>query len=153
MTVEPFVPDDFTVPRTLSTPELDLEPLGPEHNAADYAAWQSSIDHVQSTPGFEGRRWPDERMTLDDNRADLEMHAEHFRERVGFTYTVRDPQDGDVIGCVYIYPDGEGPQGRARVRSWVRRSHDHLDETLYRAVSAWLERDWPFTSVDYTGRP
>ena len=40
----------------------------------------------------------------DKNRADLQRHADDFRNRTGFTYTVLDPQSRDVIGCVYIYP-------------------------------------------------
>jgi hypothetical protein len=39
MTGQPFVPSDFAVPTELVTPAFRLEPLGPEHNAADYAAW------------------------------------------------------------------------------------------------------------------
>ena len=30
-------------------------------------------------------------MTLAENLADLEMHARHFADRRGFTYTVLDP--------------------------------------------------------------
>ena len=37
-----FVPDDFAVPRELVTSEFRLEPLGPQHNEADYEAWTSS---------------------------------------------------------------------------------------------------------------
>ena len=87
-----------------------LEPLGPQHNDRDYAAWTSSMDHIRATPGFAGREWPRE-MTLDENRGDLERHERDFAARTGFTYTVKDPGDGDVVGCVYIYPldDGPGP--------------------------------------------
>jgi hypothetical protein len=38
------------------------------------------------------------------------------------------------------------------VLSWVRESHAHLDIPLWRAVSAWLEADWPFTAVEYAPR-
>ena len=34
-----FVPEEFTVPRRLETPLFVLEPLGPQHNDEDYAAW------------------------------------------------------------------------------------------------------------------
>src|SRR5689334_22886714 len=34
-----FVPDEFDVPRELTTPQFRLEPLGPEHNEEDYEAW------------------------------------------------------------------------------------------------------------------
>ncbi len=69
-----------------------LEPLGPQHNVADYAAWTSSLDHIRATPGFADRSWPHE-MSSDENLADLERHARDFEARTGFTYTVLDPSD------------------------------------------------------------
>jgi hypothetical protein len=141
-----FVPEDFAVPTGLAAPRFRLEPLGPEHNERDYAAWTSSVDHIRATPGFE-RGWPRE-MTLDENRADLERHAKDFRERRGFTYTVLEPEGDDVIGCVYIYPSRDG-SADARVLSWARADHADLDGELRRAVSGWLADDWPFADVDY----
>ena len=85
------------------------------------------------------------------NRADLQRHADDFRNRTGFTYTVLDPAGRDVIGCVYIYPLPNSDQG-ARVLSWIRASHAQLDTPLWRAVSEWLASDWPFGSVDYAPR-
>jgi len=144
-----FVPEDFAVPGGLTADEFRLEPLGPQHNDADYAAWTGSMSHIQATPGFTGRGWPHE-MTLAENLGDLERHARDFAERRGFTYTVLSPSDGDVIGCVYIYPSrGET---EADVSSWVRADHAELDPVLYRAVSAWLEESWPFRSVKYASR-
>ena len=153
---ELFVPEDFTVPDGLTAGELRLSPLGPQHNESDYAAWTSSIDHIQATPGFSGRRWPHE-MSLDDNLHDLEQHARDFAGRRGFTYTVLSTDAGDVIGCVYIYPpNGQEPGGSGRrhatVRSWVRADRAALDPVLHDAVRAWLERDWPFDSIDYAPR-
>jgi len=148
--MDEFVPPDFDVPRRLETPEFVLEPLGPEHNGLDYAAWTSSMEHIAATPGWQDSRWPRE-MTLDENRADLERHADDFRNRTGFTYTVLDPESRDVIGCVYIYPLRDGEED-ARALSWVRASRSELDVALWRAVSSWLESDWPFASVDYAPR-
>jgi hypothetical protein len=90
-------------------------------------------------------------MTPDNNRADLQQHADDFRNRTGFTYTVLDPGDRDVIGCVYIYPLRDS-NGTAAVRSWVRKSHAHLDTPLWRAVTEWLGSGWPFTAVQYAPR-
>jgi len=90
-------------------------------------------------------------MTPDKNREDLERHADDFRNRKGFTYTVLDPGDRDVIGCVYIYPLRDS-DATAIVRSWVRKSHAHLDTPLWRAVTKWLESDWPFAAVQYARR-
>jgi len=148
--MEEFVPPDFDVPRRLETPEFVLEPLGPEHNELDYAAWTSSMEHIAATPGWQDSRWSRE-MTLDENRADLGRHADDFRTRTGFTYTVLDPESRDVIGCVYIYPLRDGEED-ARALSWVRASRSELDVALWRAVSSWLESDWPFASVDYAPR-
>ena len=82
-----FVPADFAVPGGLMAEQFRLEPLGPQHNTADYAAWTASIDHIQQTPGFAGTGWP-EPMSLADNLRDLERHAADFAQRRGFTYTV-----------------------------------------------------------------
>jgi hypothetical protein len=149
--VTDFVPAGFEPPRGLAGHGFLLEPLGPEHNERDHAAWMSSIEHIQTTPGFEGWGWPLE-MSLEENLADLEMHARDFASREGFTYTVLDPRTRDVIGCVYVYPAGDGAHD-AQVRSWVRASHAGLDATVWRAVSDWLASDaWPFTNVLYAPR-
>jgi hypothetical protein len=148
----PFVPAGFAVPGELATREFRLEPLGPEHNEADHAAWTSSLEHIQATPGFAGRDWPHE-MSLRENLGDLERHAEDFAARRGFTYTVLSAGTSEVIGCVYIYPPREtNPAHDVHVSSWVRADRADLDRVLYDAVSAWLERDWPFTSVSYAPR-
>jgi hypothetical protein len=145
-----FVPRDFEVPLGLETPEFVLEPLGPQHNEQDYEAWTSSMEHIAETPGFAGGSWPHE-MTQDENRADLQRHAEDFRNRKGFTYTVLDPVGRDVIGCVYIYPLRDRDYA-ASILSWVRKSHAHLDVPLWRAVTKWLASSWPFAFVEYAGR-
>ncbi len=144
-----FVPVGFEPPADLDTPEFRLRPLGPEHNASDYAAWTSSMEHIHATPGWESERWPRE-MTLEENRADLERHAGDFVSRAGFTYTVLAPDMGEVIGCVYIYPTKEG--GGASVLSWVRAASADLDAALYVAVSSWLKREWPFERFVYAPR-
>jgi RimJ/RimL family protein N-acetyltransferase len=145
-----LVPPDFDVPLGLATPDFVLEPLGPEHNEQDYEAWTSSLDHIAQTPGFPWGSWPHP-MTPDDNREDLQRHADDFRERKGFTYTVLDPGDRDVIGCVYIYPSRHSDDD-AIVQSWVRASHAQLDVPLWRAVTDWLASDWPFATVKYAPR-
>jgi hypothetical protein len=157
MSAELFVPEDFAAPDGLIAGELRLAPLGPQHNEADYAAWKSSIDHIRATPGFPDGNWPRE-MSLNDNLRDLERHAQDFAERRGFTYTVLRTGNGDVIGCVYIYPAGghepSATEGRrhASVQSWVRADCADLDPVLHDVVLAWLERDWPFDSIEYAPR-
>lgn len=145
-----LVPADFVPPETLETPLFRLEPLGPQHNASDYAAWSTSRDHIHATPGWESERWPDDR-SIDDNLRDLVRHAADFAARRGFTYTVLDPATSDVIGCVYLYPDEAGST-QAVVQSWVRAGSAELDIPLWEAVSGWLASSWPFATVAYAER-
>jgi hypothetical protein len=142
----PFVPPDFTVPQTLEGPEFRLEPLGPQHNDADYDAWSSSKEHIHATRGFEDSSWPDDR-TLEDNLRDLRRHADDFAKREGFTYTVLDPA-GEVVGCLYIYPAKDGLHD-AHVESWVRATRAELDAPLRETVDAWLRKQWPFERFHY----
>lgn len=145
---EPFVPADFQVPTTFAGPGFHLEPLGPVHNERDHEAWMSSIDHIRSTPGMNRRKWPAP-MTLEENLADMEMHAREFEDRVGFTYSILDGDE--VIGCVYIYPD-DRPDVDARVRSWVRVSRAEMDAEVWQSLSRWLAEEWPFERIDYAPR-
>lgn len=147
---DPFLPQDFIVPLTLQIGDLRLEPLGPEHNERDHAAWMSSLDHIRDTPGFDPseREWPVE-MSRAQNLADLEAHARHFEERAGFTYSILD--DDEVVGCVYIYPS-ERTGFDADVRSWVTRSRAESDAVVWEAVTAWLEAVWPFSNPKYAPR-
>jgi hypothetical protein len=148
----PFVPEDFGIPDDLGTPEFRLEPLGPQHNAADYAAWIDSIDHILDTPGFAHRDWPPRGgMSLDANRIDLVQHADDFALRRGFTYTVLDNSD-TVIGCVYIYPDSADP-AVTDVRSWVTSDRAEMDRPVYESVLHWLRTEWPFARISYAERP
>jgi hypothetical protein len=146
----PFVPSGFVAPLTLETEQFRLEPLGPQHNGPDYEAWSSSLEHIRATPGWETSSWPDDR-DLAKNLRDLQRHADDFAQRKGFTYTVLDPATGDVIGCVYIYPDKTGAHD-AKVLSWVRANRSELDAPLWRAVGGWLEDEWPFERPVYAER-
>lgn len=148
----PFVPDGFDVPRAFGGDGFRLEPLGPQHNEQDLAAWSGSIGHVRATPGFVGRTWPpEEGMSAEANLEDLVRHAQDFAERRGFTYTVLDGDD--VIGCLYVYPAKDVP-GRVSVSSWVRADRAPLDDVLHAAVTRWLAEVWPFEEerIDYAAR-
>lgn len=143
-----FVPPGFDPPTGLVAGGLRLEPLGPQHNERDFAAWTSSMDHIRRSPGFDKLRdWPRE-MSLAENRSDLERHAQDFAERAGFTYSVLDGVN-DVVGCLYIYPADDGIHD-AKVFSWVRVSQAGQDGALRRAVADWLTSDaWPFARPLY----
>ena len=153
MTSDAFVPSDFDPPTSLVTDQFRLEPLGPQHNESDHAAWTSSIEHIRSTPGYPDGNWPPPGgMTLENNLADLRRHADDFLRREGFTFTVLEPGDGDVIGCVYLYPSASDDWDLT-AHSWVRTDRADLDAPLADAVAGWLAADWPWERVDRRGRP
>jgi hypothetical protein len=84
MTADTFVPVGFDPPTSLVADEFQLEPLGPQHNEADHAAWMSSIQHIRATPGYPDGDWPPpDGMTLDENLTDLRRHADHFTQGKG----------------------------------------------------------------------
>ena len=153
-----FVPPDFVVPRRLIGNGFVLEPLGPEHTISDHVAWSGSIEHIHATPGFvaalwDGDEWPYP-MSVEQNLADLQMHAREFEAREAFAYTVLATDahrvaTTEVIGCAYIDPD-DGAD--AKVRCWVRADHAALDPVLADAVADWLRREWPFATVRVPGR-
>lgn len=152
MASETFVPVGFEPPTSLVTDRFRLEPLGPQHNEADHAAWMSSIEHIRATPGYPDGNWPpQEGMSLEANHSDLRRHAADFANGKGFTFTVLDPADDDVIGCVYLYPTSS-PDYDVTVQSWVRADRADLDGQLADAVAAWLGTDWPWKRVDACGR-
>lgn len=152
MASEAFVPVGFEPPTPLVTDQFRLEPLGPQHNEADHAAWMSSIEHIRATPGYPDGDWPPrDGMAPEANLRDLLRHAADFADGTGFTYTVLDPADGDVIGCVYLYPP-PSPQHDVTAQSWVRRDQADLDGPLAEAVAAWITTAWPWDRVDRCGR-
>jgi hypothetical protein len=74
----------------------------------------------------------------------------------GFRLAPLGPQHNEAD---YIYPlkdeePGAGTEGvpGAAVRSWVRADRAQLDRVVHDAVLAWLERDWPFHSIEYASR-
>lgn len=152
MASDVFVPAGFVPPTSLVTREFCLEPLGSQHNESDHAAWMSSIEHIRSTPGYSDGTWPPRSgMRLEDNLADLRRHADDFARRAGFTFTVLDPTDNEVIGCVYLYPSASA-EWDVTVRSWVRADKADLDAPLADAIARWLAADWPWQRVDRCGR-
>ena len=152
MTSDEFVPPGFDAPTSLVTDDFRLEPLGPQHNHADHAAWTSSVEHIRATPGYPDGSWPPvDGMTLEENLADLRRHAGDFTRGVGFTFTVLDPDDSDVIGCVYIYPS-RAEEWDVTVQSWVRADRSDLDAPLADSVARWLATHWLWERVSHCGR-
>ena len=86
-----------------------------------------------------------------DRWGELPAAGEGASRNITAPAPVLDLANRDVIGCVYIYPLPDSDYDACAL-SWVRESHAHLDTPLWRAVSEWLESDWPFAGVEYAPR-
>lgn len=100
-----------------------LEPPGPRHDTADYAARAAGIGHIRATPGC-GRASRPHQISL------------------ARTYPARGQGPG--------HPEAGG--WHAAVRSWVRADHAALDPVLCHAARAWLDRAWLLRSTAYAPR-
>lgn len=139
-----LVPDDFEVPARLEHERFRLRMLSVDDVVKDFDAICDRVDpQGQSKPPFVP--------TVAENLVDLGWHQKEFELRRSFAYTVVAPDESQVIGCVYVNPSETHD---ARVRLWVRRSawDEGLDPLLEGAVRDWIERDWPFESVDWADR-
>ena len=123
-----FVPADFVVPLRLETPQFRLEPLGPEHNDADYGAWSSSVEHIHATPGWEESSWPRD-MTLEENRADLQRHADAGTD-AGPAELQGLLQGSEVVGHQTVAQEAE------RGSDTFARTATHATATLTATVSS-----------------
>lgn len=149
MPIKPFVPQDFVVPSGLRTADFCLRMLTVHDVVKDYDAVMSSVEHCQT---IWGGKWP-VGLTLEQNLIDLGWHQKEFQTRRSFAYTVVNPDDTLVLGCVYIEPTvREGYD--AEVHLWARQSHleSGLEDMLFEAVQVWLAAEWPFASVAFPGR-
>ena len=82
---------------------------------------------------------------------DLCRHAADFAAGTGFTFTVLNPADSEVIGCVYLYPTASAAYD-VTAQSWVRADQAALDVPLADTVATWLAAEWPRERVDHQGR-
>jgi len=137
---------EFDAPRLIRSGPLRLEPLGPEFNALDHRAAQSSIEHLRYT--LQWGDWPSPEMTLEDNLRDLERHHGEFERGEAYAYTVLDPTGTACLGCVYLNPVPDRPRTLV-MAYWV--TEDQLergtDQHLVATVLDRVERGWPVDTV------
>lgn len=148
--ITPLVPVDFHVPDSLVSPEFTLKMLSVDHVVMDYDAVMMSVEHLKQV--WPGGTWP-EGLTLKQNLIDLGWHEKEFQLRQSFAYTVLDPQESRVTGCVYINPSRKHGHD-AVVCLWARQSElaSGMEDRLYAEVRNWLAAAWPFKSPAYPGR-
>ena len=151
MPKSPFIPKNFVVPPQLETPRMRLRCLTINDAVMDFAAVMTSADRLRRVFFADGK-WPDG-LTLEGNIADLGWHQVEFSNRTSFAYTVVNPDETEVMGCVYFKP-GDKQDHDAEIYFWVRdsRLEEGLDEHLSNTVRNWLKESWPFQTPAFPGR-
>jgi hypothetical protein len=149
---EPLVSTNFAVPTAVEGPGFKLVPFSPALAKVDYAAYMSSIEHLQKTFS-RSTGWPREDITDADAIKDMEGEQARFNAREAFDYSVLSPDGSRELGSVYITPSPVAGYD-AVVRMWVTKAdYDAgFDAELYRWVTSWVQTAWPFEKVAYPGR-
>jgi hypothetical protein len=148
------------VPQVHQTGQFTFRPLTPEYTDLDYAALMASKTILRE---WSNSPWPQDDFTLDANRKDLQRHHDEFQRGEAYTYTVLNPDENRIEGCLYIYPLAEVlghfgastevintvEPGEANLSFWIRA--DRLDDEglLLKTIVDWLEDDWQFPRVTF----
>lgn len=144
-----LVPPDFAVPETLETERFRMRMLTINDLDKDFEAVTSSVAHLQKVWRND---WP-VGLTREQNLVDLGWHQKEFQRRTSFAYTVVEPDESRVLGCVYIYPSRKRGFD-AEVYFWARESElaNGLETELGEALRCWFEYHWPFARVAFPGK-
>lgn len=147
-----FVPADFNAPTLVETEDFKIVPLGPDLVDVDFAAYMSSIEHLQKT-FTRSTGWPHKDITAADAMKDMENEKARFSSRKSFAYAVLTPDGSRERGSLYVRPSKvEGYD--AEVSLWVTKAEYDagFDAELYQWAKHWVETEWPFEKVAYPGR-
>ena len=147
-----FIPADFNAPTLVETADFKLVPLGPDLVDVDFAAYMSSIDHLQ-TSFTRSTGWPHKDISAADAMQDMKNEQARFEGRKSFAYAVLTPDGSRERGSLYVQPSNV--QGYdAIVKMWVTKAEYDagFDAELYAWAKHWVETEWPFENVAYPGR-
>jgi hypothetical protein len=82
----------------------------------------------------------------------IEWHADEFKRRSSFTYTVIDPEMSGCAGCVYVYPPTRVGYD-VELFMWLRSDRYSTDrEVHFRSeLKDWICGVWHFNSIGMPG--
>jgi hypothetical protein len=130
-----------------------LRPIGPEDTELDMVAVMSSQERLFAIYG-EAWGWPPATMTVEQDREDLQHHAEDSAAHASFNYALLDEAETVLLGCVYIDPPVKVGGADAEVSWWVVDScvGTEVEAALDELVPRWIAEDWPLEHPRYVGR-
>lgn len=87
----------FVVPERYAVAGVTLMKVDPALAEQDYQALLQAKAQIRQDLGT---AWPEDSLTLADNKASLVKDLQAFEQRTNFTYHLLDQATGQVIGCV-----------------------------------------------------
>ena len=149
----PWLPADFVHPTYVDVPPgHHLRPIRAEDTDIDMVAVMGSRERLWSIYG-EAWGWPPATMTAEQDRADLQRHADEMETHESFNYALFDADETALLGCVYIDP-ADKPGADADISWWVvdEQVGTELEVALDGLVPRWIAEVWPLEAPRYVGR-
>src|SRR6478609_4504209 len=128
-----------------------LRPIRAEDTELDMPAVMGSQERLWSIYG-EAWGWPPPTMTAEQDREDLQHHADEMETHESFNYALFDADETELIGCCYIDPTDKAGAD-ADISWWVRDEYvgSSVEAALGAFVPGWIARDWPLEQPRYVG--
>ncbi|MEP6981604.1 MAG: GNAT family N-acetyltransferase [Nakamurella sp.] len=149
----PWLPDDWEHPTHVPLPTgHHLRPIRADDTELDMPAVMGSRERLWSIYG-EAWGWPPATMTAEQDRVDLQHHADEIEAHDSFNYALFDAEETELIGCVYIDPaDKDGAD--ADISWWVRDEYvgSAVETALDELVPDWIDSGWPLAAPRFVGR-
>jgi RimJ/RimL family protein N-acetyltransferase len=153
MNTTAWLPEDWEHPLRADLPTgHHLRPIRADDTELDMPAVMGSRARLWGIYG-QAWGWPPADMTADQDREDLQHHADEMERHESFNYALFDQQETELIGCVYIDPTDKAG-GDADISWWVRDEYvgSAVEAVLDQFVPEWIASSWPFSAPRYVGR-
>jgi Acetyltransferase (GNAT) domain len=154
MTDGPWLPADCEHPLRVDLPTgQHLRPIRAADTELDMVAVMGSQERLFSVYG-EAWGWPPATMTAEQDREDLQRHADEIERHESFNYALFDEAETVLLGCVYVDPPEKVGGADAEISWWVVDScvGTDVEAALDDLVPRWIAEDWPLSHPRYVGR-
>ena len=119
MSSDTWLPEGWRHPTRVELPTgHHLRPIRADDTELDMPAVMGSQERLWSIYG-EAWGWPPPTMTAEQDREDLQHHADEMERNESFNFALFDADETELIGCVYIEPTDK-PGADADISWWVR---------------------------------
>lgn len=148
-----WLPEGFVAPKYVEVADtgFHLRQISPDDAKLDMIAVMGSQQRLWSIYG-EAWGWPPATMTAEQDRADLQRHADEMVRNESFNYALFDSGETVLVGCTYIDPP-ERVGADADISWWVIDEYvgAPLEHILGQFIPRWINTTWPFARPRYPG--